>query len=282
MVKQKTTKSILVAFLLNLIFAGIELFGGLFTGSIAIVSDSIHDFADALSIGISYVLERKSCRKPDEDYTFGYARYSVLGAFITTSILFFSSLIVIYHAILRFYKPVSLNYDGMILIAVFGFVINAIAAYLTRNKQTLNEKAVSLHMLEDVLGWLVVLIGSVIIKFTNFSYLDSIMTIGIAIFLIFEALKNLKEILDLFLVKVPKNITVESLTKSVKEIEGIVDVHHVHIWSLDGMRLYATMHVTADFNPKKEIRKKLKELGITNVTIELENTHERCEQKVCK
>ena len=168
----KTEKNILVAFILNLAFSVFEMVGGFFTGSVAIVSDAIHDIGDAASIGISYFLEKKSKKQPDEAYTYGYARYSVIGSVITTLILLFGSCVVIYNAIGRILSPTEINYNGMIIFAVVGVGVNLAAALFTRDGHSLNQKAVNLHMLEDVLGWIVVLIGALVMRFTGFTWLD--------------------------------------------------------------------------------------------------------------
>lgn len=168
--KMKTEKSILIAFLLNMFFSIFEIIGGIFTNSVAIISDAIHDFGDSVSIGISYFLEKKSKKKPDDKYTYGYTRYSILGATVTNTILIIGSILVIFNAIERIINPAQINYDGMIIFAVFGVAVNFLATYFTKNGHSLNQKAVSLHMLEDVLGWLVVLIGAIVIKFTRNIY----------------------------------------------------------------------------------------------------------------
>jgi len=155
----KSEKNILIAFILNISFSLFELFGGLFTNSISIMSDAIHDFGDALSIGLSLFLEKKSHQKPDCKYSYGYTRYSILGAFITTSILTIGSILVIISSIKRLINPVTINHNGMIIFAVFGVIVNFLAVYFTKDGYSMNQKAVNLHMLEDVLGWLVVLIG---------------------------------------------------------------------------------------------------------------------------
>jgi len=276
-----TEKNILIAFLLNIGFSIFEILGGFFTGSIAIVSDAVHDAGDALSIGISYFLEKKSNRKSDDVYTFGYRRYSIIGALITTTILLLGSIIVIYTATKRLFDPAELNKDGMIFIAIIGLIINFFAAYFTKEGDSLNQHAVNLHMLEDVLGWFVVLLGSIIIKLTNFIYIDSIMSIGVATFLLIETCKNMKLIFDLILEKTPNGITVKNVKEKLKEIEEIKDIHHIHLWSLDGNKIYATMHIVADKNIKEDVRKKLEELNIFNVTIELEHTSEVCRHKEC-
>ena len=281
----KTDKNILIAFILNLSFSIFELIGGTLTNSVAIISDAIHDIGDALSIGISYFLEKKSKRGPDEKYTFGYIRYSVMGSAITTVILLFGSLIVIYNSILRLFNPVDINYDGMLLFAIFGVIVNFLAAFFTRKGHSLNQKSVNLHMLEDVLGWIIVLIGAIIMKFTNISIIDSILSIGVASFIFINALKNFKSILDLFLEKIPNNISIQEIKEHLLKIENIVDIHHIHIWSIDGYNNYATMHVVANkINHviKDKIREELKEHGINHVTIELEEIGEVCENSECK
>ena len=286
MKKEKSTeKNILIAFVLNLVFSLIEIVGGLFTNSVAILSDAIHDFGDAFSIGVSCFLERKSKKKPDETYTYGYLRYSVLGAFITTIILTIGSIVVLTGAIFRIIHPVSLHYEGMILLAILGIVINFLAAYKTREGDSLNQKAVNLHMLEDVLNWVVVFIGAIVMKFTDITYIDSIMSIGIALFLLKQALENLKNILNLFLAKVPSNLHVDEIKKELLKIPKVENVHHIHVWSMDGVHHYATMHVVVsskyDFELKNTIKDKLKEMGIMHSTLEMENREEDCTESEC-
>ena len=281
----KTEKNILIAFLLNISFSILELFGGLITGSIAILSDSVHDIGDALSIGLSYILEKKSKQKPDEKYTYGYIRYSVIGSIITSTILLTGSIFVIYEAIKRLINPQELNYNGMIIISIIGVLVNTLAALATKEGDSLNQKSVNLHMLEDVLGWVVVLIGSILIKFTNITYIDAILSIGVALFILRHAARNIKEVLDLFLEKTPKNINIEELKHHLKEIKGVIDVHHIHIRSIDGYNNFITLHaIVKEYNSeiKKQIREELSEHGICHSTIELEQEFEECEQKTCK
>ena len=280
----KTEKNILIAFILNLSFSIFEIIGGLFTGSVAIISDAVHDLGDATSIGISYFLEKKSKKQPDDTYTYGYARFSVMGSVITTLILLVGSVIVIYNAILRIINPVEINYNGMIIFAIVGALVNFLAAYFTKDGDSLNQKAVNLHMLEDVLGWIVVLVGAIIMRFTDISIIDPLMSMGVAIFIFVNALKNLKEVLDLFLEKIPNNISIEEIKHHIKEIDGVIDVHHIHIWSIDGFHNYATMHIVANENSheiKDKIREELKEHGIGHATLEIESPDDHCHEKHC-
>lgn len=280
----KTEKNILIAFILNLAFSIFEFVGGIFTGSVAIISDAVHDIGDATSIGVAFFLEKKSKNQPDEKYTYGYARYSVIGSVITTLILLFGSVMVIYNAVLRIINPAEINYNGMIIFAVIGVIVNLCAAFLTREGKSLNQKAVNLHMLEDVLGWIVVLVGAIVMRFTEISIIDPIMSIGVAVFILVNAIKNLSEVLEIFLEKTPHDISVRELKEHICEIDGVVDVHHIHAWSIDGHNHYATMHIVAsgDFHDiKDKIREELREHGIGHVTLELESVGEHCHEEHC-
>lgn len=281
----KSDKNILIAFILNLAFSIFEFIGGTLTNSVAIISDSVHDIGDSLSIGISYFLEKKSKKKPDEKYTYGYMRYSVIGSAITTTILLVGSILVIYNAINKLINPVEVNYNGMILFAVIGVVVNFLAAYFTKEGHSLNQKSVNLHMLEDVLGWIVVLVGAIIMKFTDISIIDPILSIGVATFILVHALRNFKEIIDLFLEKTPSNIDMAELKEHLLKIENIKDVHHVHIWSIDGYNNYATMHVVTNGDSQKvkqAVKEELKEHGISHTTVEIEGVDEVCKEDECK
>lgn len=280
----QTDKNILIAFMLNFAFSVFEFIGGIFTGSVAIVSDAVHDMGDAASIGISYFLEKKSKKQPDEKYTYGYARFSVLGSIITTVILLFGSVLVIFNAVNRIIEPTEINYNGMIIFAIIGTSINFAAAFLTRDGKSLNQKAVNLHMIEDVLGWVVVLLGAIVMRFTDFALIDPIMSIGVAVFILVHAIKNLKEAIDLFLEKTPHGITIQEMREHIAQLEGVLDVHHIHIWSVDGQAHYATMHIVTNADAhqiKEKIRAEAREHGISHVTLELESEGEPCHEKNC-
>ena len=280
----KTEKNIFFAFILNLAFSVFEFIGGVFTGSVAIISDAIHDIGDATSIGAAFFLEKKSKKQPDKKYTYGYARYSVIGSVLTTLILLLGSAMIIYNAVLRIISPTEINYNGMIIFAIVGVCINLGAALLTRDGDSLNQKSVNLHMLEDVLGWVVVLVGAIVMRFTDFYIIDPLMSIGVAIFILINALKNLKEILDLFLEKTPRDISIDEIAEHICEVEGVLSVHHIHVWSMDGHNNYATMHVVVKGDThtiKHNIRGELKEHGIGHATLEIETEGEHCYEEHC-
>ncbi len=280
----KTVRNIFIAFILNLSFAVIEFVGGILTGSVAIFSDAIHDLGDALSIGVSFFLEKKSKRKPDKKYSYGYQRYSVIGSLFTTLVLLIGSCLVIYGAITRIINPVKIDYEKMIYFAVFGVIVNAIATYFTHKGDSVNQKAVNLHMLEDVLGWLIVLIGAIIMNFTDISIIDPIMSIVVALFILIATIKNLFETLDLFLEKTPKGIDIDEIKNHILKIDGVLDAHHIHVWTLDGLSNYCTLHIVTNHDNKEikqKVKEELKEHNISHTTIEIESENEKCSDLEC-
>lgn len=282
-------ENIKIAFFLNLIFSIVEFVGGFLTNSISILSDSVHDFGDSLSVGLSYLLEKKSKKESNTKYTYGYLRYSLLGAFITSIILLVGSIIVFYNAIPRLIHPEKINYDAMIIFAIFGVLINGYAVYKTSHAEKHNEKAINLHMLEDTLGWVAVLIGSILIKIFNLYIIDPILSILIALYILFHVYKNLKEVFDIFMEKVPKNLDVEKIKiKIEKKYESIKNLHHIHLWSLDGINNCMTAHILLNkdlskeeiINLKNDIKNDLKD-DISHITLEIEYLSENCNNKKC-
>ncbi len=282
--QMKTEKKILLAFFLNVVFSVVEFVGGAVTGSIAITSDAIHDLGDSLSIGLSFILENISQRGVDETHTYGYRRYSVLGSGITTLVLLTGSVLVIYHAVLRLANPVAVDYRGMAAFAVAGVLVNLAASFITAGKESLNQHAVNLHMLEDVLGWVVVLVGAAVMGMADMPYLDPLLSIGVAVFILVNAIRNGKAVLAVFLEKVPAGVSVEDITRHLCAIPGVQGVHHMHVWSMDGEAHYATLHlVTKGDVPgiKALVRQELAEHGIVHATLETEQEGEVCEDFLC-
>lgn len=284
------SRNIFIAFILNLGFSIIEFIGGLFTNSISIISDSIHDFGDAITIAISWMLEKKSKQKPNSKYTFGYTRCSVLGAFITSTVLLIGSVIVIYNGITRIINPVKVNYDGMFILAILGLIANGIGAFVTSHGEKLNEKAVSLHLLEDLLGWIVVLITSVIMKIFDISILDPILSICITLYILWHVINNYKRIFSIFLQKAPDNVDVESFVKEfMEQNDQIEDIHHIHLWALDDINNCMSCHIVLSNNTNistiRKIKKKMKHEAmhhnISHLTIELEFENEKCDEMLC-
>ncbi len=266
-------KNMFIAFILNLAFALFELIGGIITGSVAIASDAIHDLADSISIGISILLERKSRRNADSSYTFGYGRLSVLGGLFTTFILLLGSIMVIYRAVMRIIFPATIDYRGMILFAIIGVVVNLGATLLTKNAHSANQRAVNLHLLEDVLGWVVLLIGAIIMRYTNFALLDPILSIAVALFITITAMANLKKILIPLLEKVPPEVSIDALINDLTNETQIRKIHDIHVWSLDGENHIATAIIATNCDSEHAIcaaKKIFQKHGIHYVTIEIE------------
>ncbi|MBR2988641.1 MAG: cation diffusion facilitator family transporter, partial [Clostridia bacterium] len=222
--------------------------------------------------------------KPDEKYTYGYKRYSTLGAIITTAILLVGSVVVIYHAVLRLINPTPIDYNGVLIFAVVGLVVNSLAVFFTHGGHSRNQKAVSLHMLEDVLGWAVVLVGAIVMRFTGFYLLDPILSICVALFILVKTVWGAKDILDLFLIKTPRTITVDDVRQTLEKINGIIGVHHIHVWAIDENTVCASLHAIVSDNPvqvKHDAKSALHELGIDCITVETETADEPCHEHHC-
>ena len=277
-------KNILTAFFLNLFFVFVEIIGGFLTNSFAILSDAVHDFGDCAAIGFAYLMEKLSNKAPDEKYTYGYRRYSLLSAIITSAILIVGSVFVIVGAVGRISQPKEVQGLGMIIIAVFGVLINGVAVIKTHKGTGVNERAISLHLLEDVLGWIAVLIGSFFVYFFKWYFIDGLLSVLIAGFLLFESTKNIKEIFVILLEKTPDEVDVVAFRKEVSAIDGVKDIHHLHIWSLDGEKIMATAHIRLESNATMELYKAVKKTvesisrkhGIEHLTVQMDLNCEEC------
>ena len=267
----RSAAAILTAFGLNLGFSVLELAGGLLTGSAAILSDALHDLGDAAGIGLAYALEKRSLRPPDDTHPNGYRRYSVLGGLLVTLILLGGSCAVLIHGVWRLLHPAPIHYDGMLLLALVGVGVNTAAALLTRRGDSLNRRAVSLHMLEDVLGWAVALVGALVMKFTDLAVLDPLLSMGVAVFILVHSLGNLREVADLFLERTPRGVDMQALREEVSAVEGVVSIRELAVRSLDGERQEATLRLAVNGDAaavKVLVRAVLAERGIDRATIE--------------
>lgn len=274
--KNNSEQNIITAFVLNLLFAVIELAGGLITNSVAILSDAIHDFGDSLSLGVAFYLQKISKKRGDDKYTYGYRRFSLLGSVFISVILLFGSLYMVKESVIRLFNPQEANAEGMMILSVLGIVVNGMAVFKLRKGKSHNERAVKLHMLEDVLGWVAVLFGSIVMKFTGISQIDPILSLLIAIWIIYNVYKNLKETLAIMLQHVPVDINISQLEKDLKEIEGILKIIDLHIWSIDGEKNISSVHAIAKDNIdqsliKKEMREIFEKYSIEHSTIEFDN-----------
>lgn len=273
-----STGNIIVAFWLNLAFACLELVGGAYINSVAIMSDALHDLGDSFSLGLAYFLQKKSEKKRDEVFTYGYQRYSLLAALITSVILLIGSVTILTEAFSRLGNPEQPNTEGMMVLAVLGILVNTVAMYRLKKGNTLNEQAVSLHFLEDVLGWVAVLIGAVIMRFYNVPILDPILSIGIALFILYNVYKNIRSVIKIFLQAIPENVSEVELKIALKNISEIVEIHDVRCWSLDGNHHVVTFHALLEENKslneleeiKFKIRNELNKLEVSHTTIEFE------------
>ncbi len=275
-------RRILVAFLLNLLFAVAEGIGGTLTGSVSILSDAVHDLGDSIGIGLSYLLEKISKKHSDARYTYGYARFSVLGSLITYSLLIGGSAAVMIAAVKRLCNPVAIEYDGMLALAILGIAVNGVAALFTDHGESLNQKAVSLHMLEDVLGWVCVLVGALVIRVTDFVQIDPLISITVSVFLLVRAVKGARNTVTVFLQKAPATMDVAALQTELAVLDGVQDIHHLHVYSLDGIHHVASVHVVAqDDTVRHAVEHHLSEHGASCITVQIEHPDASCGHAHC-
>ena len=286
----KSEKRMFLSFILNFVFTIIEFIGGLITNSVALLSDSVHDLGDSISIGIAIYLEKKSKKKPDEKYTYGYRRFSLLGALISSIILLIGSGVIIFEAINRLINPELINTELIIYFAIFGVVVNGLAAFNTSKGKSLNEKAITLHMFEDVLGWFALLFASIIIHYTDILILDALLSLAFTIFIIFHALRNLKQVFNVFLEASPKDIDIDQIIKELETVDHVVKIHHFHVWSLEGNYSLCTLHAVIKDNTinieiikvQNKLIEILKSKSIKHVTIQLEFESYKCIDSECE
>lgn len=271
-----------IAFLLNISFTIIELIGGYMTNSVAIISDAVHDFGDSISLGMAWYFQKISKREKTDKYTYGYKRFSLLGAIINSIVLVVGSIYIISEAVPRLFSPQETSAKGMFALAIVGIIINGAAVLKTRTGDSINERVVSLHMMEDVLGWAAVLIGSAIMHFTGLTIIDPILSIGIAGFVLFNVYGNIKDVLPILLQGTPEHIDLNHIVEHVMELGEVEEVHDIHIWSLDEEYNIMTIHVVLKdwleeekiVKLKSEIRSILEDEGVQHSTIEFESKSE--------
>lgn len=273
-----------VAFFLNLGFAILELFGGMWVNSMAILSDALHDAGDSLSLGLAWYLERYSHKGRDVRYSYGYRRFSLLGALANAIILITGGLWMLSAAIPRLLHPEPANAPGMALFAVVGIVINGAAALRAKSDKTLNAQVVVWHLLEDVLGWVAVLIVSFVLWFTDLEILDPLLSILITLYILYNVTGNLRKTLSLFLQAVPEDVDVAQIERQLQDIAGVQSSHHTHVWSLDGKHHVLSTHlvIAADAGREEILRIKrtvhaaIATLDCEHTTIEIEYADEEC------
>lgn len=287
-----STENIKSAFFLNLAFTIVEIIGGFYTNSLAIMSDAVHDLGDSLSLGMSWYFQKLSNKSANKKYSYGYGRFSLLGAIINSIVLIVGSVFIISEAIPRIINPEYADATGMMWLAILGIIVNGVAVLKLKRGSSINERVVSLHLFEDVLGWFAVLIASIIMQFWDVPILDPILSLVIAGYVLFNVYKNIKEAFKIILQGVPNEISSDEIKKQIiLHIDEVGDIHDFHIWTLDGEYHIATIHITIkekafSWQKSKEVKEKIKKLlhdnfHLEHVTLELESILEDCDYNNC-
>ncbi|TWT78285.1 Cadmium, cobalt and zinc/H(+)-K(+) antiporter [Posidoniimonas polymericola] len=273
-----------VAFGLNLLFTLLEIAGGLYTNSVAILSDALHDAGDCLSLGLAWRLQKLSAKQADARFTYGYQRFSSLGALITGVVLIVGLGFVAVSAISRLREPAEVNAPGMVAFAVVGVLMNGFAAWKLHGGHSLNERVATWHLLEDTLGWVAVLIGSIVMTCWDLPIIDPLMAILISLFVLYNVFRNLKQVAAVFLQSAPRELDAELLQARLRDLPGVVASHHTHAWTLDGESHVVSTHLVLDaastradiLRVKQGVHKLLAGLDVTHVAIDVELEGESC------
>ena len=277
-------KNIKVAFFLNFGFAIAEFIGGVYINSVAILADALHDMGDSITLAISWRMETLSEKAEDEKYSYGYKRFSLLSALASGLVMIIGSIFVISEAVQRLMDPQQSNAQGMMIFAIVGMAVNGFAAYRTQQGKNLNSKMISWHLMEDLLGWAAVFVVSIILLFTDIMILDPILSLVVTAVVFYNVVRNLIKVVRLFLQGVPDKLNVAMIEKEVREMDKVRDIHHTHLWSLDGEQNVLTTHVVLCLDAKKEeiraikdkIRSFAEEYGLAHTTVEFEYLEEDC------
>lgn len=280
----QTSNNIRTAFFLNLGFTLFEIVGAIWTNSLAILSDAVHDLGDSFSLGMAWYLERYAQKGEDQRFSYGYRRFSLLGALINAIILVLGSFFVLYRAIPRLMEPESVDAPGMVLFAIIGILVNGLAVFRLRGSKSMNAKVVAWHLLEDVLGWVAVLIVGIVLLFVDVPILDPILSLLIAIYILYNVIRNLRQTVGLFLQAVPESVEISQIKDQLQAVEHVQSTHHTHIWSLDGEHHVLTTHVVLDETISKEdvlcVRTEIKDMLATydfsHITVEIEFGDDDC------
>tara|TARA_R110002167_G_scaffold56947_2_gene161427 strand:- start:276 stop:1178 length:903 start_codon:yes stop_codon:yes gene_type:complete len=279
-------KRIATAFFLNVGFTIIEFIGGVLTNSTAIMADAVHDLGDSLSIGSAWLLNRLGRKSADKEFTYGYRRLSLFGALVNGLVLIAGSLWVLSEAIPRLADPLMPVTEGMIALAILGVTVNGFAAYRLSKGSTLNERILNWHLLEDVLGWVAVLVVAIVLQFFDWPILDPLLSVAFTLFILFNVLRNLWVTGKLFFQAAPDKGLHDKIERSLLGVDGVSEVHHQHLWSLDGEKHVLTAHIVLDqnedfstnkyFNIKQSISRALEQYALAHTTVEIELKQESC------
>ncbi|MBQ2652691.1 MAG: cation transporter [Methanobrevibacter sp.] len=273
---KKAGQNLAFVFFVNLTFNIIVIVGGLATNSMAILADCIHDLSDTISIAFAWALEHVAQRDSTENYSYGYQRFSILGAIIISIFVIMMAFVILQEAIPRLFAPESVDAEGMLVVAIVGIIFKLISVHRLHEGETFNEKAILIHQLGDIFEWVAILVLSVVLMFWDGApYLDPFVSIGIALWLIFNLARNLYKSLEVMLQKTPNHFDVGEFKSSVTSIEGVNAIDDFHVWSLDGIDSVLTLKVSIDEwnnqeNIKKEIYNIASKYHIVDITIEFD------------
>jgi cobalt-zinc-cadmium efflux system protein len=240
-----TGKNLILSILLNTLITIAQVIGGIISGSLALISDALHNFSDVLSLIFSLVAHKLSRRKASVSHTFGFKRAELIAAFINASTLIIVAFILIYHAIIKLMHPEPIQSSLVIWLALLGILVNGFSVLLLRKDAThnLNMKSAYLHLFTDMMASVAVLTGGLLMKFYQVYWVDSVMTLLIAIYLIIVGIDLFVKSTKMLMLFTPKNIDIEDIIREVHQIKGVGKLHHIHVWHLNEEELHLEAHL---------------------------------------
>jgi cobalt-zinc-cadmium efflux system protein len=238
-------KNLIISIVLNTVITVSQVIGGLISGSLSLLSDALHNFSDVLSLVVSYIATVLSRRKASTNKTFGYKRAEIIAAFVNSATLIVVALVLIKEAVERFIAPQEVTSDLVIWLSILGIAANGISVLLLKRDAdtNMNMKSAYLHLLTDMMASVAVLIGGLLMKFYQFYWVDPLLTLVIAFYLIYMGYDLLKQSTRVLMLFTPNSLQVDEIIATIKEIESVKNVHHVHIWQLNEDEVHLEAHI---------------------------------------
>lgn len=284
-------RSLILSIILNLTFAIGELIAGLFANSLTLISGSLHDLSDSFALTLSYFGLRMALLSPNRRRTFGYKKIRILTAFLNAFVLAVLTVIILRAAILRIIHPEHVRSSVLWAVAIIGIIVNGTAVFqLYRDRVSLSIRTAMLHLLDDFLSWIAILVGGLIIQFTKWYVIDPILSIGVSAFVIYGAYKILRESASILIDSTPKDISFEAVRKFILGFDKkVVDLHDLHIWTIGEGERALMAHIVVGDNIISSYYQLLQDLEcaliqnfqITHVTLELECDKCKSGENVC-
>lgn len=274
-VSEKTVKYLLISFIINMLLSVVEIVGGIIAGSVSLIGDALHNTSDAFSILIAVIAFKIGRKKADHKYTYGFKRAEIIGGFVNLILLFISGVYLIVEGIGRLISPEPIEGGIIIWVSVLALIIDAATAKLSHHgsEHNTNMRMVFLHNLADALGSVGVIISGLFVVWLNIYWIDGLVALMIAAYMIYQSVLSFPKVVNILMNAAPDGLDLAAVEKALLKIDGVRDVHHLHVWSVNENDVSLECHIVADNLELVQTAAKLlnKEFGITHCNIQIEN-----------